>query len=876
MYRKILNFIIPCSVFGFIFIWLRASYSYFPDILATYLTFFSVAAIALTSGFIILLKNKHIPLLLIFSGLTSLFPLTVTILQQPNEFLYRYLTNIPALFLFFVATIFPPLFALGGALRNSSGNNIFPSVSSLLGSLTGLFFSYIMVMNGNIILATTILAGVNIIIGITGFVAKSETNEDLSTKKILTVPIINRSFLIVFSVFYLYTVYRILLCKFTGFVPVYIIMVSAVTVLFFFGSLIMGKVKSVGINFILIGCSSFLSIFLISYMSGLFSGQASTSTLASILFTYKIFPFIFALMSLLPFFFIAPAIINRKEMKCVHIVNFPNLLVTLFSIIATYYVFPLTGSYKLLVYLAVMAIIIAVKELLLSDFPGLSKLIYSAITIGFTVIIFFVIPDWKAEQIYGNSLHSIPVSKVLSFTEGKQSTVMTVSDRLQRPRIAVNGAISPFLTKRAHLLSGILASLYHPSPSRALSLSYLYPEDIEGLLISPDIESVEVIVPGSEYESTISQTAGFDKFSTYSDERISYTVGSPRFLLHNNKEKNYDIIVNATLEPWAHPDYHYSYEFLSLLKDKVGPKGIVVQRINTLFTSKEQLSRVLYTMKTVFTQISVWSYQTKDLIVLCSNTPIITNYNRMELAPSIKGTALNNALQSVGLYRKNSYHIIDGFRGFDRDILDSNASFSSVTDVNANLDMTLYRKDLSPASLSADEMLDVNTSKLSLYGIFNGKNNILISHLLGLKINLSDNWKIFSAGYEFSSKTDSNEHKVFSAKPYLSLINPANNDKIEVWTIAPGQYKIVEDAIKDYSPGEKIKSGEGSLNGHPLMWYMSEENSKYYLTSSWVCDKKQNTFFVAKCTSNDNNWEDIGKMLTSHIMCYHEEIKPKK
>ncbi len=870
MIRRAFNFLVPFSILSFLFISLRGLQFWFNNPFSGGLMFWVVAIIALTVGFTAFSRKRHTPLLLILAGVSSIFPLNVTVLGGYSEFVFSRLTSAPALFFFLCAVIFPPMLAWGGVLRHCSKNNSYPLFTAIAGGITGLIFSYLFLKNGNIVPAAMILLIANVLAGIAALVFRMDKKEPDDFNYNKRSGGISPFLITVFTVFYVYSVYRILVCKFTGFIPLYFLFAFSLLLLVLAGSVIFRKTFSRGVWYLLTGFSVFASLFFISYLSGIFANDFSGGqSLFTIFYGYKILPFIFSIPALLPLAFLIPAAGNGKEFRPERFINILNMSAAILSVIAAYYLIPLIGSILLITLLGCISIAFGIMNIIFGRMPWRTRIIIAGAAVVAAVTALVILPDRKPEFIFKNLLHGNPVTKVVSFSEGKESSVMSLLDRGNRPRISVNGAMAPLLTKRAAIMSGVLSTLYHRLPVKALSLSYLYPEDTEGLLLSPDIADVTILCPDELYIKTISEGDTFGKTVYLSDDRVDFRQGNARFFLRDNAEEKYDIIVNSALEPWSRPDFYYTSEFLGLLKGRLNRGGIVAQRINAMHINKEQFIEVIATMKSVFREVSVWSYFTKDIIVLCSDSPFVTDINRMEFIPSSPGSDLNNALVNIGLF-SNGSGILDGFRGSGRDFVSDSGP---LRDSSSALDMSLLRDDYLLLTFPFDvNLIELKNARLNIYGIFMGRLPVLVSPQLGMKVNLSDNWRIYSAGLEFNSVINENAPGAFSARPFVSLRNSSNKDSIDAWLIPPQTYKIPEDAVKDYSVGELVKKGEGDVDGHTSSWYFSKtEDNTYHLTTAWECDKNNGSFFAARYESANDDWEEAGKMLVAHLRCYHAE-----
>jgi predicted membrane-bound spermidine synthase len=170
-----------------------------------------------------------------------------------------------------------------------------------------------------------------------------------------------------------------------------------------------------------------------------------------------------------------------------------------------------------------------------------------------------------------------------------------------------------------HVLIGLVPTLSHEDPERALAIGMGVGSTTYGMLQDPRVDRVVTVeLCGEQYELLhgLADDGRVDFQQMFADPRYDPRTGDGRkFLLADDFE--YDVITVDTLRPTsAFSGSLYSREFYELVADRLDEDGIMAQWIPT--------GRVANTVATVFpyvTAISVPSYQNSSFL-LASHQPI--------------------------------------------------------------------------------------------------------------------------------------------------------------------------------------------------------------------------------------------------------------
>ncbi len=112
------------------------------------------------------------------------------------------------------------------------------------------------------------------------------------------------------------------------------------------------------------------------------------------------------------------------------------------------------------------------------------------------------------------------------------------------------------------------------------------------------------------------------------DARVHLLLGDARRSLERSAGV-YGVIVSQPSNPWqAGMSHLFTREFLTLLRSRLAPEGVLCQWLNNYETTPEALAVVLATVRAVFPSVQVWE-SGADLLILASEQPVALDWSRL-------------------------------------------------------------------------------------------------------------------------------------------------------------------------------------------------------------------------------------------------------
>lgn len=185
----------------------------------------------------------------------------------------------------------------------------------------------------------------------------------------------------------------------------------------------------------------------------------------------------------------------------------------------------------------------------------------------------------------------------------------------------VNGKIDGHATLDAptQIMSGLIGSLLHPNPRRALVIG-LGTGSTAGWLAQVDtMERVDV----SELEPAILQVARdchHVNHDVLDNPKVNMIIGDGRELLLTTQEK-YDVIFSEPSNPYrAGIASFFTHEFYEATQERLAEDGILVQWIQSYEINPGAIELVYATVGKTFPYVETWRTH-RDLLLLASKTP---------------------------------------------------------------------------------------------------------------------------------------------------------------------------------------------------------------------------------------------------------------
>jgi len=168
------------------------------------------------------------------------------------------------------------------------------------------------------------------------------------------------------------------------------------------------------------------------------------------------------------------------------------------------------------------------------------------------------------------------------------------------------------------VMLGITGAILHPNPQNACVVGLGTGTTAGWLADVPGMQRVDVL----ELEEEIRKVAVyFDPVSrnAMKHPRVNNITGDAReFLL--TKGENYDLIVSEPSNPCrAGVANLYTREFYTNASQRLSQGGIFCQWLQGYEVEPETINTVIATLKQVFPKVEVWSTQSVDMLLICSN-----------------------------------------------------------------------------------------------------------------------------------------------------------------------------------------------------------------------------------------------------------------
>ncbi|HET6898900.1 MAG TPA: fused MFS/spermidine synthase, partial [Vicinamibacteria bacterium] len=212
--------------------------------------------------------------------------------------------------------------------------------------------------------------------------------------------------------------------------------------------------------------------------------------------------------------------------------------------------------------------------------------------------------------------------EVLFYRDGKSGSV-AVTRFGPRTILRINGKVdaSTGSDMPTQLLLAHLPLLAHPAPRSVFVLGLGSGVTAAGLLAHP-VDSVDVL----ELEPAVIEASRFFSVAqgrSLADPRFRLVVGDGRSFLRATAAR-YDVIISEPSNPWIQGMAAlFSVEFFTQARERLRPRGIMLQWLQTYNLAPEDLRMVVATFRSVFPAVSVWQSFAGDLLLI----------GRMEASP---------------------------------------------------------------------------------------------------------------------------------------------------------------------------------------------------------------------------------------------------
>ncbi|HEX8699118.1 MAG TPA: fused MFS/spermidine synthase [Myxococcaceae bacterium] len=192
-----------------------------------------------------------------------------------------------------------------------------------------------------------------------------------------------------------------------------------------------------------------------------------------------------------------------------------------------------------------------------------------------------------------------------------------------------------------HILIGLLPSLMHPAPERALAVGLGSGSTAYGLLMDPRMQRIQCVeVCGGEIQllESLARKGMAPPRLLLADPRARLEVGDGRKALLSAREPLQVVTVDVMRPQSAYSGNVYSVEFYELVKSRLAPDGLFAQWVPT--------DRVLHSAASVFPHMLLFdvpSYYGSRFMVA---SPQPLTFNREQVLARLAGVDLEGRLPS--------------------------------------------------------------------------------------------------------------------------------------------------------------------------------------------------------------------------------------
>ncbi|HVG06970.1 MAG TPA: fused MFS/spermidine synthase [Thermoanaerobaculia bacterium] len=178
------------------------------------------------------------------------------------------------------------------------------------------------------------------------------------------------------------------------------------------------------------------------------------------------------------------------------------------------------------------------------------------------------------------------------------------------------------------VMSGLVGSMLHPDPRRALVIGLGTGSTAGWLAAVPSMERVDVVemepavVRVAELLAPVNQNA-------LSNPKVRLTIGDGRELLLTSPER-YDVIFSEPSNPYrAGIASLFTRELYEAASNRLRPGGIFLQWLQGYEVDAEVVATVYATLSSVFPAVETWEINSGDLLLVATREPLVHDVARV-------------------------------------------------------------------------------------------------------------------------------------------------------------------------------------------------------------------------------------------------------
>ncbi|MEA2563349.1 MAG: spermidine synthase [Acidobacteriota bacterium] len=178
------------------------------------------------------------------------------------------------------------------------------------------------------------------------------------------------------------------------------------------------------------------------------------------------------------------------------------------------------------------------------------------------------------------------------------------------------------------IMSGLVGSMLHPDPRRALVIGLGTGSTAGWLAAVPSMERVDVV----ELEPAVVRVAELlapINRKALSNPKVHLTIGDGRELLLTSPER-YDVIFSEPSNPYrAGIASLFSRELYEAVSGRLRPGGIFLQWLQGYEVDAEVVATVYATLSSMFPAVETWEINSGDLLLVATREPLVHDVGRV-------------------------------------------------------------------------------------------------------------------------------------------------------------------------------------------------------------------------------------------------------
>ena len=286
---------------------------------------------------------------------------------------------------------------------------------------------------------------------------------------------------------------------------------------------------------------------------------------------------------------------------------------------------------------------------------GWFGVLYDPATANFSVI--------TSRALYPASLKLDEVVRMtdLLFSEDGLNASIAVAQSEDSLQLRTNGKVDASTDDRVtQLMLGHLGMIFHAAPRKVLIIGFGSGMTVSAVSRYNEVERIDCI----EIEPAVLHAASFLtplNRDVLRDQRLHMIVDDARNYLFTTHEK-YDLIISEPSNPWiAGIATLFTHEYYAQIREHLAQGGLLVQWVQTYSIFPEDWKMVMATLAQEFPQVSVWSGNYGDAMLLAQSQSAPLSLDRIRKLWALD-SSLRDDYQGIGLHEPDgiiAMHLLD-------------------------------------------------------------------------------------------------------------------------------------------------------------------------------------------------------------------------